>query len=291
MGFIDFCIKARWWFLIVGILILLTLEIWMGLILLIFSIIGFISNYSPTRKDMYSLPSRFEYPDKVKKTDFVKCPVCKKGKIKKNKEKPEFRNCPVCNAEFKETGDLLFKLSIKNCADGDKNYSYANCNFSLNEWNTIALTGKTLRENTLEKFKEGNVPNLSGQEINSPVVLKSKEHFVWGEQSELHEPRAIRNYHGGSVRVMKGFSIHLGQAESHQEMRHIDNGYLTLTNKRLIFSGGQRSSNIDLKRIMNIIIYSDGFKVNIENRQKPQFFATNDPEFWNALLTGAVKKI
>lgn len=284
MGFIEFCIKTRWWFLVIGIL---TLGLGIGWILLIFSIIGFIKNHSPTNKTRYSLPSGFDYPDKVKKDDFIKCPVCKKGKIKTDEEKPKFSNCTECNAQFKLTGEKTYKLSVKNCEEDYKNFQYTNCDFNLNEWNTIVLTGKTLRENTLEQFRRGDVPNLSN--IQAPVSLKSKEHFIWGEQSQLHEPRAVRNYRGGSVRVAKGAYIHLGQSESHQEMRHIDNGFLTLTNMRLIFSGGQRSSNIDLKKIMNITIYSDGFKVNIENRQKPQFFATNDAEFWHALLTGTMK--
>ncbi|OYT32470.1 hypothetical protein B6U93_01685 [Candidatus Woesearchaeota archaeon ex4484_78] len=288
MGFTDFCIKTRWWFLVIGIL---TFSFGIGWILLIFSIIGFVKNHSPANKKNknYSLPAGFNYPDKVKKDNFIKCPVCKKGKIKKDKKKPKFKNCDFCKAQFKKTGEKSFKLSVKNCSDEYADYQYANCDFSLNEWNTIALTGKTLRENILEQFRRGDVPNLSEKEIKSPVALKSKEHFIWVEQSQLYEPRAVRNYKGGSVRVAKGAYIHLGQAESHQEMRHIDNGFLTLTNKRLIFSGGQRSSNIDLKRIINITVYSDGFKVNIENRQKPQFFATNDSEFWHALLTGAIK--
>jgi len=293
MGFNEFCIKTRWWFLVGSFIIFTFISdlSFFGLAMLVFSIIGFVKNHSPSNKTNYSLPSGFDYPDKVKKDDFIKCPVCQKGKVQQDSEKPNLKNCDSCNAQFKKTNDSSFKLSIKNCDEKYKDYQYANCDFSIYEWNTIALTNKTLRENTLEQFRKGDVPNLSNQKVDSPVTLKSNEHFVWGEQSQLHEPRAVRNYGGGSVRVAKGVRIHMGQAESHQEMRHIDNGFLTLTNKRLIFSGGQRSSNIDLKKIMNITIHSDGFKVNIENRQKPQFFATDDSDFWNALLTGTMKHI
>lgn len=293
MGFNDFCIETKWWFLIGAFLIFFyapDLAIF-SLIMFMFSIIGFINNDSLTNKTNYSLPAGFDYPDKVKKDDFIKCPVCKKGKIIPDKEKPKFRNCNVCNAHFKETRELSFKLSTKNCEDEYKEYNYNNCNLSVYEWNTIALTNKTLRENTLENFRNGDIPNSSNQNIDSPAILKSKEHLVWGEQSRLDEPRAVRHYGGTSLRVAKGVRIHMGQSESHQEMRQIDNGYLTLTNKRLIFSGEKRSSNIDLRKIMNVTIYLDGFKVNIENRQKPQFFATKDSEFWSALLTGTMKNI
>lgn len=292
MSFSDFCIKTRWWFLIGSFVIFLFIPdlSFFGLIMLVFSIIGFVKNHSPTNKTNYSLPAGFDYPSKVKKDNLIKCPVCKKGKVKQDSEKPNLHNCDNCNAQFKKSNDNLYKLSVKNCDEEYNDFQYKNCNFSTYEWNTIVETGKTLRENLLEQFRKGDVPNLSDK-IDSPVALKLKENFVWGEQSQLHEPRAVRNYGGTSVRVAKGVRIHMGQAESHQEMRHIDNGFLTLTNKRLIFSGGQRSSNIDLRKIMNITIHTDGFKVNIENRQKPQFFATNDSEFWNALLTGTMKYI
>ena len=46
-----------------------------------------------------------------------------------------------------------------------KDYQYANCDFPIYEWNTIALTTKTLRENTLEQFRKGDVPNLSSKKI------------------------------------------------------------------------------------------------------------------------------
>ena len=265
-------LKTRWLFFVTGILAIWT-EYNIGWFLLIVSITGFINNSSTNKKNYllinkkkYSLPAGFEYSAEVKKNDFIKCPVCKKGKIKQDNEKPKLRSCNICNAEFKKTSDLSFKLSIKHCGDEYKNYQYVNCDFSLNEWNTIAMTGKTLRENTLEKLMNGDIPNLSNQEIESHLVLKSKEHFIFGEQSRLHEPR-------------------------HQEIRSIDNGYLTLTNKRLVFSGGRRSSNVDLRKIINISVFTDGFKINIENRQKPQFFTTNDSEFWNALLKGTMKHI
>jgi len=289
MGFSEFAIKVRWWFLGGFFFILL---FWsdlgiIGLAMLVISIIGFVKNKSYSGSKLFSLPDGFDYPEKVKKEDFIKCPVCKTGKIKQDSEKEKLFVCNHCNAQYKKTSELDYTLSVKNCDESYKDFTYKNYNFSIYEWNTIAVTGKTLRENTLEQFRKGEIPNLTN--IDAPVSLKSNEHFVWGEQSQLHEPRAVRNYGGASVRVAKGVRIHMGQAESHQEMRHIDNGFLTLTNKRLIFSGGQRSSNIELKKVMNLIIYRDGFKVNIENRQKPQFFATKDPEFWHALLTGAMK--
>jgi hypothetical protein len=286
MGFVDFCKKTRWWTLILG---LFTLSFGIGLILIVFSIIGFANNRSSSTRNEYMLPVGFDYPDKVKREDFARCPVCKKGEIETDAEKPSFSTCIHCKAQFRFVGDSTYTVSVKGCEDEYKKFQYANCSFHVNEWNMIALTNRTLRETVLEQFREGEVPR--SQADDAPVTLKSKEHVVWSEQSELHEPRAVRQYGGGSVRVAKGTYVHLGRAESHQEMRHIDSGVLTLTNKRLVFSGGTRSSNIDLRKVINTSVYSDGFKVTLENRQKPQFFATNDPEFWYALLIGTMKNL
>lgn len=290
MDFSEFAIKTRWWFLggffCINILFSMYLEnlAIIGLAMLVFSIIGFVKNRSYSGKKKYGLPEGFDYPEKSKKEEFVECPVCKKGKIKQDSENEKLFVCKKCQAQFKQKGDMDYILSVKNCEEEYKKFEYKNIRFSIYEWNTIAITGKTLRENTLEQFRKGIIPKST----NSSIPLKTNEFFVWAEQSQLHEPRAVRNYGGTSVRVAKGVSVRVGQAESHQEMRHIDSGTLSLTSKRIIFSGGQRSSNIDLKKILNITRYKDGVKINIENRQKPQFFTTKDSEFWQALISGAM---
>jgi len=62
----------------------------------------------------------------------------------------------------------------------------------------------------------------------------------------LREPRSVRRcvYGGPSIRV-GGIPIRLGafQAESHEALRDIDRGTLTLTNRRLVFIGDKKSTN------------------------------------------------
>lgn len=243
-----------------------------------------------TNEIRYDLPDGVGYPSSVKTKYFIECPVCK-GSIKHKTGEKFIHYCKSCHAEYFDMGEGLFKLSIDKNDSKHYDFQYNKCNLPVEEWNCIAKFGKTLRETTLEEFQSGKIIEHDPVELNLAGSLKPKEMIVWVEQSELHEPRAVRNYGGGSVRVMKGVWIHGGQSESHQEMRHIDNGRLILTNRRLLFNGGSRTANIDLRKILNITTFSDGFKVNIENRQKPQFFASNDSEFWGALLTGTMKNI
>jgi hypothetical protein len=298
MKTLDFIVNKKWWFL--GISLLFFVFRWetLGFILLIISVIGIVKTYYHPKGNNYDLPAGLKvYPDKVKKEHFTKCPVCKEGKIKKDSEKEDLFNCENCSAEFKKTDENMYRLNTKNCSDKYSDFQYNKDNFLVYEWNMIALTGKTLREYTLESFEKGDVPNLTKLGIDVRVALKSNEHGVWVEKSELHEPRSVREFKGGSrgvsVRVAKGVSVRLGnfkgQSESHEEMRHIDDGTLILTNKRIIFSSTHRSSNIDLRKILDLVVFTDGFRVYIENRKRPQFFAVSDPAFWHALLKGVIK--
>ncbi len=90
------------------------------------------------------------------------------------------------------------------------------------------------------------------------------------------EPRAVRTggYVGPSFRVAKGVYLRVGgfQSESHDELRNIDQGTLTLTNKRLVFSGNKRMVNIDLRKIVSIEPYSDGIGLKREGKEKIQYF-------------------
>ena len=60
-------------------------------------------------------------------------------------------------------------------------------------------------------------------------------------------------YGGPSFRVAKGVNFRVGgfqaRGESHEELRVIDNGDITLTNKRFVFSGSKRSVNFNINKM------------------------------------------
>ena len=98
----------------------------------------------------------------------------------------------------------------------------------------------------------------------------------------LVEPRAVRtwrgSYGGSSIRIAKGVSIHgggtAGTSESHEEMRMVDNGTLTLTNHRLIFVGSKRTLSTPLKKIVDAETegYNNWLRLNLQGRQKTACF-------------------
>ncbi|MEK6938465.1 MAG: hypothetical protein AABX04_05450, partial [Nanoarchaeota archaeon] len=208
----------------------------------------------------------------------------------------KFDICSECSSRFLNVSENTYCLR----SDGSENHSdfrYFNETFHIYQWNCIALSGKTLREIVLEKLEKGDIP-IQSDNINIGVPLKSGEKIFCGEKSNLYEPRAVREFHGGSrgvsMRVAKGMSVRVGnfrgKSESHDELRVIDSGVLIVTNKRLIFIGPNRNSNIELKKLLHFNATSEGIMISLETRQKPQLFTVSDPEIWEALLKGAIKQ-
>jgi ribosomal protein L37AE/L43A len=290
MNFIDFLKKFKVGFLIIGIILMMygqaiyPLSL-IGFISLIFSIIGFIKDTRPSKTEKYSLPGWFKYHKEVMKEDFVKCPVCKSPKIERTEVKNKISFiCEKCRTKFNKTDESYYKIDSKETSKEFKDYQYFNCNLSVYEWNHIAINGNTLREKYINQIKNGNIPSviLEGVDLTG---LKQDEKSFYGEATKMSEPRAIRNTIGFHAK-----GVWWSRGESHQELKEICSGTLILTNKRLVFTSDLRTSNIELKKIINIITYNDGIMIQMENRQKPQFFSVSDSELWGAFLSGALAK-
>lgn len=114
--------------------------------------------------------------------------------------------------------------------------------------------------------------------IESPVAIKDDEDIIVAIPSSLYESRAVRTggYSGTRVRIAKGVSVNVGgfKAESHQELREIDSGTFTLTNKRLVFTGKLKSITIQLGKIVTVQPWGDSaIAITKENVQKVQYFS------------------
>jgi hypothetical protein len=120
----------------------------------------------------------------------------------------------------------------------------------------------------------------------SEVILKANEELhMLLPNIALWEARSIRTstggYAGPTIRVAKGVSFRVGafkaQSSSHTDLREIDRGRLTLTNHRLVFTGTQHTSEINLAKITSIEPYRDGIAVQASGRTKTQCFVGIDP--------------
>jgi hypothetical protein len=235
-----------------------------------------------------------------------KCPVCKTGKLSPTTEKKLFglvttENivCENCNAVFTGTGER-YKLATVRDVTNEVWREYGNQALTEQEWKNIAYGGMSdakQREADIEhwmsQIREGSIiPQMGGE---SQIILKKNEEMVFAVPNiSLREPRAVRRIAGGyggpSFRVTKGVYFRVGavgaQSESHEELRDIDLGVLTITNKRIVFSGAKRAVNIDLRKIVSVEPYSNGIALRRSDRQKTQYFTGIDQAELNIGIDG-----
>jgi len=131
-----------------------------------------------------------------------------------------------------------------------------------------------------ERLESGN-PILPAPS-DTTIVLKKNEVPIYKMNNiTLSEPRAVRtsrgNYGGYSYRITKGVTIHSGRtssrSESHDEIKEIDKGELLITNQRVVFLGSNRTTNIDMKKIISITSGPSMIQIQRSNKQKPEYFS------------------
>lgn len=110
------------------------------------------------------------------------------------------------------------------------------------------------------------------------IILKPGEIGYFEMPAMLLEERVIDSEyrggsHGVSIRIMKGVSYRIGATKGrvHTERGIVPVSYgdFVITNKRLVFSGDQKSVAHNLSRLINTNLYADCFQYSITNRQKP----------------------
>lgn len=235
-----------------------------------------------------------------------KCPVCQSGRLKETVQKKLFGlrtgtnlTCTSCNAVF-TLDDQKYKLAEFNDKSSQIWQDYGKQSLTIDEWKRISYGGMSdakQREADMEQWmtslKEGEVSiKIAG--ASSPVILKQKEELQMVLPNiSLWEPRKVTRtvggYGGPSFRIAKGVYWRVGafgaQSQSHEELKELDQGILTLTNKRLIFSGTKRTNDINVTKIIAIEPYSDGIAVSASGKSKTQYFVGIDPKQISTTIT------
>jgi hypothetical protein len=117
--------------------------------------------------------------------------------------------------------------------------------------------------------------------ISTRLILKNDEHAILEEGSKLFESRAYRVYGGGGTRIGRVY-VGGGVSESHQRVREIDQGTLTLTTKRLIFDGTHENRNVQLSQVLSVSPWSDAIEISTARRAKSQIYTVANPLIWTA---------
>lgn len=193
--------------------------------------------------------------------------------------------CNLCGAVFVPKGKG-YKLSKVNDTSSATWKAYGNKVLKEHEWANIANGGLSDEEQKsadmemwLSELREGRVRITVGGD--APILPKRDEDIhIALDGVSLQEARAVRtgSYGGPSVRLSKGLYFRVGgfSAQSHDEIKVIDEGTFVVTNKRLIFVGKKRTYSVNLRKIISVEPFEDAVGISREGRQKVQYFTGLD---------------
>ena len=181
---------------------------------------------------------------------------------------------------------------------------------SPDEWNELTLIAKNLNVNitidtaSKEKFERlklnwlienGELP-VKHVDIN----LQKSEQCYYSTSIDWLELRRVTkrvNYSGPTYRmkIAKGFYYRVGsispQRITSDELQVIDRGTIYITNKRLIFCGRLKNSNIALGKILSITPYSDGVGIEKDSGKSPIFRVLTNADILAMVMARVIKDI
>lgn len=175
------------------------------------------------------------------------------------------------------------------CADEDiKGYhpseahpDYAGASFDVEAGDVLAFGGYTsfLAEKKFDPLRppvSSFMSIMEGNHHEGPIQIDYESEKITIVLSKAD----WRNYTDVRGQKLAGVYFRMGRfgstSESHQEIRDIDRGILTVTGERFIFSGNMKTINIDLRKILQVDPFTDGLALHKEGREKTQYFVWNE---------------
>jgi hypothetical protein len=128
-------------------------------------------------------------------------------------------------------------------------------------------------EATLDKFKQyWAIENKDLNPLEVDINLQKSENCYFTTFVEWHEKRAVPR-------------------AGYDEWRFLDQGQLYLTNKRIVFSGSKKTTNVRLDKILSFVIYSDGIEIKKDVGRNPLLRLRKDIDIFNILLSRLLKEL
>ena len=137
-------------------------------------------------------------------------------------------------------------------------------------------------EEQFDEVVDSYVSGAYGEKFNTDLLIKKGERLIFDIPNiSLCEERSVRvkgGYQGFSVRIMKGVSYRFGgfTGGSEKQVVEIDNGNLTLTNKRIVYSGERMSKDVSLNKINTIQALDNGIAITRSGKQKTEYYVGTD---------------
>lgn len=131
--------------------------------------------------------------------------------------------------------------------------------------------------------------------VSADIILNKNEQAYLCDQVAYFEHRSVTvsTRGGGAIRVAKGVYIGgtKGVSRGEQELKLIDDGFLCITNKRVIFNGTSVTKVYALDKIMGFRTTPDGIWISYDGKEKkPLFRYVKNPYIWVVLLN-VLKKV
>lgn len=177
---------------------------------------------------------------------------------------------------------------------------------SPEEWEELNAIAKNLNielkiedgtKTQLEKMKlYWLIENAEIPAISVDINLQKSEQCYYTSRIDWLENRTVTqriNYGGPSyrVKIMKGVYYRAGsvkvQRMTSEQLLLIDSGTIYITNKRLIFLGSKKNTNIPIAKILSVTPYSDGVGIEKDSGKSPIFRITDNADIF-ALILGRV---
>jgi hypothetical protein len=129
--------------------------------------------------------------------------------------------------------------------------------------------------------------------INTLISLQKGEVCLYQNSCRWLEHRTVIksiSHAGltGSFKIAKGIRYHVGYSKPQRittdSLTEIDNGNVFLTNKRIIFMGTKKNSNIKYSSVLAVVPYSDAVGIEKDSGKSP-ILMCSDPEIMSRILT------
>lgn len=153
----------------------------------------------------------------------------------------------------------------------------------------------------LERFKlYWKIENEELPQVSVDINLQKNEVcFAIARSVEWYEMRSVTkryNYAGPTARIKiaKGIYYRVGsvavQPVKDDQLSFIDNGTLYLTNKRIIFNGNKKVTNIQLKKIIDLNEYKDGIEIVKDAGKSPVLKFNQDPDLFYLIMNRLIRE-
>jgi hypothetical protein len=147
----------------------------------------------------------------------------------------------------------------------------------------------------IARVNDGRLPALE----EAHLMVKPGEVVHLETAAVLLKEVVRREYRGGysgvSFRVAKGVRFHTGGFRGRSvvvggDLVDEDGGILSVSSKRIVFLGDQKTIEIPYGKLANVDVFSDGIRFHVSNRQRAPLFRLGSGQAVAATVNAAFQK-